>query len=330
MKYILIALALISNLNAASQIKNFRPYSSIDSNQIIEHTFYELEYSEKHEQPLWVYYVLTPEFINGVAERKNNYKIDFNVKGMSSTLSDYKGSGYDRGHLCPAGSMKISQEAMDESFFMSNMSPQKPGFNRGKWKHLESTIRSWVSLEKELHVVTGAILTDSIGFIGSNKVTVPKYFYKVIYAPSDEKKMIGFIMPNAKTNKPISSYSVTIDEVEQKTGIDFFSSLPDSIENYLEKSIGKWEFTSSNSTYKNNKAPQCKGKAQSTGKRCRKKTKNENGYCHYHQYQDIKYNTKYVPIPIIQKLNEGRCSATTKAGTRCKRSASSGGKCWQH
>jgi len=237
--HILIILISIQGVNAQSG-SLLIPISTNAKAEIVKHTYYQLEYDETHEQAAWVFYMLTPEFINGTAERKNKFKPDKLVTTGSAALIDYKGSGYDRGHLCPAGAMKVNQKAMDESFYMSNMSPQLPAFNRGKWKQLESQVRKWVAKEDTLFVVTGPIFTDSLGVIGVNKVTIPAYYYKVIYDPTDEKKMIAFIMPNRKIENSILDYVVTVNEVELKTGIDFFSALPDELELKLESEIVSW------------------------------------------------------------------------------------------
>ena len=111
--------------------------------EIIRHKYYTLSYNEDHEQANWVHYRLNPTFLNGTTPRINSFKVDPNVSTKSAELSDYKGSGYDRGHLAPAGDMKYSKESMIESFFMSNMSPQNPSFNRGIWRKLEEAIRRW-------------------------------------------------------------------------------------------------------------------------------------------------------------------------------------------
>ena len=217
----------------------------ISSNdEIITHSYYTLSYNENHEQANWIAYKLTKHMIrNGLHDRKNNFRSDNKVRNQSSQLSDYKGSGYDRGHLCPAGDMKISKVAMSESFYMSNISPQSPSFNRGIWKSLESIVRTWAIENDEIYVVTGPILTDIIGEIGSNSVSIPKYYYKVILDYKEpELKGIGFILENKKSQLSLSSYAISIDEVEELTGIDFFSSLPDDIENAIEGSlsINKW------------------------------------------------------------------------------------------
>ena len=120
------------------------PYYT-QSDQIISHTAYTLKYSEQHEQASWVAYTLKSSHTSGTVGRTNDFREDYKVKTGSASLSDYKGSGYDRGHLAPAADFKWSSTAMSESFFMSNMSPQKPGFNRGIWKKLESRKLPWFS-----------------------------------------------------------------------------------------------------------------------------------------------------------------------------------------
>ena len=209
--------------------------------EVVTHTYYNLQYSEADEQAAWVYYVLTQKNVRGTGERDNKFKTDPSVKTGSSELEDYRKSGYDRGHLCPAGSMKQNQQAMDETFYMSNMSPQLPEFNRDGWKRLEEKVRTWVYTEDTLHVVTGPIFKDNLGTIGANKVTVPGYYYKVIYAPRD-KQMVAFIVPHRKITEPLETFQVPVDEVEKQTGIDFFYLLPDELENRLEKETGKWVY----------------------------------------------------------------------------------------
>ncbi|MFI3320873.1 MAG: DNA/RNA non-specific endonuclease [Rikenellaceae bacterium] len=204
--------------------------------EIIKHKYYTLSYSEKDEQAEWVYYILNPEMVGGTASRKDNFRPDPKVSTGSATLADYKASGYDRGHLCPAASMSINDEAMSESFYLSNMSPQFPSFNRGGWKRLESNVREWAVSEGEIHVVTGTILSDPLGVIGENKVTVPRAYFKAIYSPK-RSKMVGYIMPNIKIDKPIESYAVSVDSIEKVTGIDLFMGLDDELENRLESCV---------------------------------------------------------------------------------------------
>jgi hypothetical protein len=165
------------------------------THEIIKHSYYTLSYSKRDEQAEWVSYLLTRSMLTGQSERGNNFRPDPSVPSGSAQLVDYKNSGYDRGHLCPAGDMTFNAEAMSETFFLSNMSPQVPAFNRGIWKNLETLVREWAEEDDSIFIVTGGILRESKGTIGPDRVTVPSRFYKVIYDLTGEKKMIAFILP---------------------------------------------------------------------------------------------------------------------------------------
>ena len=212
--------------------------------QVINHNYYTVSYNENHEQANWVHYKLNSYMLTGTTKRTDNFRIDPNVTSESGSTYDYKGSGYDRGHLAPAGDMKISFTSMSESFFMSNISPQNRSFNRGGWKKLESLVRAWAK-KNEIFITTAGVLNDNdlkkIGF--KNSVSVPREFYKLIYMPS-EKKMIAFLMPNQKINGQLKDYVVSVDTVEELTGIDFYSELDDMLEEKLEAEVNpnKWYF----------------------------------------------------------------------------------------
>ncbi len=206
--------------------------------QIVSHVGYTLSYNEEHEQANWVAYELTANELRGELRRTNDFRPDTLVNTGSAALIDYMGSGFDRGHLAPAADMKWSQQAMSESFYMSNMSPQVPGFNRGIWKSLESRVRDWAVENGTVFVVTGGILSSGLPTIGPDSVSVPEYFYKVILDYREpELKGIGFILPNQGSKSSLKTYAVSIDSVEQRTSIDFFPLLPDTTENRLESSI---------------------------------------------------------------------------------------------
>lgn len=151
---------------------------------------------------------------------------------------DYKGSGYDRGHLAPAADMAWSITTMAESFYFSNMSPQAPQFNRGIWKKLEELVRTWAIENESIYIVTGPILDNHLKRIGPDQVAVPEYYYKVILDySSPEIKAIGFVLPNEGSSENLQHFAVSIDSVERLTGIDFFPLLPDHIETILEAHI---------------------------------------------------------------------------------------------
>lgn len=174
----------------------------------------------------------TSGHIKGKAKRADNFRPDPSAPNCAE-LSDYKGSGYDRGHLCPAADMKISQEAVSETFFLSNMSPQAPVFNRGAWAKLEALARSYIRDSSDtLYVVTGPVFLGAIENIGENKVTVPLFYYKALYCP--KRGMTAFLMPNRKIEDPLMAWVVSVDMVESLTGTDFFPQLPDETQNKLE------------------------------------------------------------------------------------------------
>lgn len=202
---------------------------------IVRHTFYTLSYLEAVEQAQWVAYPLTADMLVARAKRNDCFRADPTVATESATPADYRRSGYDKGHLKPAADAAFAQEAMDETFFMSNMSPQVPGFNRGIWKSLEEQVRGWVRADQPLYIVTGPIFAEGAKTIGQNQVAVPKAYYKVIldYTLPDIKG-IGFILDNKKTTRPLNTFACTIGRVEQITAIDFFPQLPDELEKTLE------------------------------------------------------------------------------------------------
>ena len=214
---------------------------------IIDREGYALGYSEYHEQARWVIYHMTKaEATTKAASRDDNFRPDPEIPTGSATLADYRNSGKDRGHMAPAADMCFSPKTMDESFFMSNMSPQEPDCNRGVWKDLEAQVRSFAITEGDVYVVTGPILpkTKTIT-IGPNEVTVPSAYYKVVWDRTPPEKMIGFIVPNAGSTKPLQSFATTVDAVEEATGLDFFLKIPQPQQEQLEGTLTidawKWD-----------------------------------------------------------------------------------------
>ena len=212
---------------------------------LIDRPGYALGYIEYHEQAAFVIYKLTArEALTKEAQRTNRFRRDPEIPTGSATTADYRRSGYDRGHLAPAADMAFSVQTMADSFFMSNMSPQKPAFNRGIWKRLEEQVRQIAIREKTIYVVTGPILSKKKTVtIGANQVTVPTHYYKVIFDLTPPRKMIGFILPNEGSDRPLEDFAVTVDVVEKATGLDFFSALPKAVQKRLESTItvSAWE-----------------------------------------------------------------------------------------
>lgn len=205
---------------------------------VINHTYYTLSYSEANRQAEWVFYNLTPEQINGSQARTDDFRTDALVKNNPVKSTDYTGSGYDRGHLCPAADMALNLTSMSETFYMSNMTPQNPSFNRGIWSTLESKVRTWAIEKNGVYVTTGPILNNNCGTISNGTITVPCSFYKIVYKDTGANKIaLAFIMNNQGSTADLKTFVCNIDQLETLTGIDFFSALPDDIENKLESTI---------------------------------------------------------------------------------------------
>jgi endonuclease G len=217
----------------STDLEQYIPSSKMNR-EIVRHSAFILSYQEEYELASWVLHRLVKEATFGKAERSNDFLSDPLVESGSAVAQDYSRSGYDRGHLCPAGDFKHDKELQDETFYMSNMSPQLPDFNRGIWSDLENKVRSWVKKRGELIIITGPILKKGLPTIGRmNKIAIPEKFYKIIYDPATEEA-IAFLFPNEGSVELVKSFTISINELEAMTGIDFFAKLPDSLEQKIE------------------------------------------------------------------------------------------------
>jgi len=201
------------------------PQKVDEDNQIIQHDGYILSYNETCEQPNWVLYTLKPSDISCVVsvDRKSYFKSDDLVGTGSASHSDYTNSGYDRGHLKPAADESCDQEEMDETFYMSNVSPQNPSFNRGIWKQLEEYTREKLTNWDSIVVITGGVLVGDMETIGKNEVCVPKSFFKVLYLFKDGSMIMeSYLIPNTKCVKPLNYYITPISDITEKTKLKFY------------------------------------------------------------------------------------------------------------
>ena len=215
--------------------------------QVIKHEGYTVSYNSEYRIANWVAYELTAtEAKSKKTERSNKFVPDPQVKGSTAMNEDYTRSGYDRGHLAPAGDMKWSAKAMRESFYLSNITPQKPGLNRGVWKDLEEQCRMWATDNGALLIATGPVLTPDLKRLGKNRVAIPKLFYKVICTVQNNRyEAIGFLFENRDYGQiSLKDLMIPVDSVEKVTHIDFFPTLPDEVEKRMEASVNKnaWSF----------------------------------------------------------------------------------------
>ncbi len=222
---------------------NYLPSSTTGA--MVHHSYFSLSYNEQYEQAEWVAYVLKKEHLTA-DDRKRPYFIeDPYVSTKSADWRNYKGSGYDRGHLVPAGDRRFSEQAYNETFYTSNISPQDRDFNAGLWNRLEMQTRNWAKRYKTLYVFTGGVLTKGLDEIGSEEVAVPEYFYKII--AKEEKgglAVLGFLMKAREQSLPIENFVVPIDYIEKLTGIDFFYLLNKDEQANLERDtqLKDWKF----------------------------------------------------------------------------------------
>ena len=221
----------------------FLPTST--TNQLVHHEGYSLSYSEAHEQAEWVAYELKKTQLSYNDFDRPYFEIDQAVKTGAASWKNYKNSGYDRGHLCPAADRRYSQKAYDETFLTSNISPQKHDFNSGIWNTLEQKVRYWAKKYDGVFVVTGGVLKGTMKTIGNEHVSVPNQFYKIVFDYNNgTPKVIAFLLPHTNSKEPLHNFVVSVDFLEDLTGIDFFSELDDAIENEIEASDSykNWRF----------------------------------------------------------------------------------------
>jgi endonuclease G len=208
----------------------------------VEHSAMVIGFDCDYKMASWVFHVLTPDVSFGNVTRTNDFRRDEEVSCGSAEEADYflrtekpdgtlgyDGFGFDRGHLAPSADFRWSATALSESYYYSNMSPQRPEFNRESWAELEGLLRRIVDQEKKtFYVITGPVLRDDLPKVprSINGLLIPELHYKIIVDASDETpRGMAFLMPNAKAEQRCSNYVVSIDSVERLTCLNFFPLL---------------------------------------------------------------------------------------------------------
>lgn len=241
-RILISCLLLICNISIYAQDNKYLPKYS--KGEVIYHSNYILSYSKQYKQSYWVAYELTDNECVKNYTRKDNFIKDPKLSSYMATENDYKYSGYDKGHLAPVIDMLSSKTSMYESFYMTNISPQKPSFNRGIWKTLETQVHEWAIVYDKVYIITGAILNNKLKCIG-NGVAIPNYYYKIVLREKNKKLyVIAFILKNSKSSKNIKTFIVSVDKIESLTGIDFFPNVNSITEKNMEKGIklNEWKF----------------------------------------------------------------------------------------
>ena len=238
----------------------FMPTTSSDCNEIIDYNFYSVSFCENFGLSEWAIYILNINQLDNRIPRTNDFRPDPNLhkRGVGATMADYKGSGFDRGHLVPAADMKYGAEAMSESFYLTNIVPQYPAFNRGDNNRHENIFRDWAwqSNERSIIVIVGWNTNDNFtDFLHGGNIPVPKNSYR-IYIDYVNFRAIAFYVPSVPLDRVPSgikatgrnfitdrneliTYTISIDSLETITGLDFFHKLSDEEEMLLELDTGR-------------------------------------------------------------------------------------------
>jgi len=229
---VLAGMLLAAGVNAAGHLDVGKPGGA---DVVLEREGYAVGYSKRHHQAKWVQYRLKKNQVLSTqkVDRSNDFRPDPELPSSASDMKDYTKSGYDKGHLAPAEDMRYSAKGESESFYMSNMSPQIQGFNRGVWKRLEKQVRRFAHDEGSIVVVTGPIF-PSFGGRKLGEMSVASKFYKVVYSEGPKPKMIGFIVPHESTASDVTKFVCTVGKVEEETGLKFFSKLPRDVQKELK------------------------------------------------------------------------------------------------
>lgn len=215
--------------------------------RILKRMTYTVSYNEDWNLPNWVAWELNREKLIERESRSDKFLPDPDLPRRKAVVTkDYSGSGWDRGHMCPASDNRWHFRAMQESFYMTNICPQHHNLNRGDWKELEEASRRWAEKWGSIYICCGPILyRGKHRTIGrEHTVIVPEAFFKVILCTATRPaRAIGFIYKNTAGNHALDAYVNTVDQVERITGIDFFAGLPDEVEKEVEAGykLSDWE-----------------------------------------------------------------------------------------
>jgi endonuclease G, mitochondrial len=221
----------------------FRP-ETLDGSRDLQKLTLEVSYNREHKLADWVFYSLSSFELQNCFSRSGSFRQDPALpEEESASLDDYRGSGYDRGHLSPVADNKWSREAMAETFLLSNVIPQPPSFNRGIWSQLEELVRAWAMKEEGLWVATGGVLKRGLPTIGPNRISVPESFFKVLVTKGPNPKALALMLPGSASGN-LSSFALSIHSLEEITGLNFMAGIEGRERRRLEEGVNttQWDF----------------------------------------------------------------------------------------
>lgn len=236
----ILTLTLLTSISMSAQ-KNLELPKIKPGEIIIHHTGHTLSYNSVWILPNWVAYELRAEELEGDAERARYFSPDPLLENHPRAEHwHFTNSGWVRGHMVPAGDLKYSQEAMNDSFYTSNVCPMDMKFNNSIWKRLEEKARKWAFQYGHIYIITGPVMGLNVnGKVGESGIMIPDKFFKAVLVPYKGSYLsIGFIMENAETTQgKLRAFAVTVDELEEITGINMFSNLDLLTETKIEKML---------------------------------------------------------------------------------------------
>ena len=212
------------------------------SGRIVKHGAYVTSYNLETLIPEWVAYELTAEEASERREREGiEFKMDPSLKGVTQAMrEDYSGSGWTTGHMMPAADAATSSTEMAETFYFTNICPQNEVLNAGDWQYLEKRVRAWAKRYGSVYVVTGPIVGENkYGTIGERDVVIPDSFYKALLVQREDRSYsaIAFVMDNDEERYLLKDCYISVNELEELTGLDFFPGLDDRIEEKVEGTV---------------------------------------------------------------------------------------------
>ena len=214
---------------------------AIESDDIIlTHKGFTLSYNSSARIPEWVAYELTADETRGEADRDDAmFQMDPSYRSTQAMREDYTGSGWTKGHMACAADFHWDEEAMDETFYLTNICPQDEELNKGDWNYLEKQCRYWARDNGRVWIVSGPIIGDNIhGRIGERNVVIPDAFFKAVLAENKGKyHSIAFVMDNDDKRYYLYDCSMSVNELEELTGLDFFPQLYDTVEEAVESKL---------------------------------------------------------------------------------------------
>ncbi|MFN7918527.1 MAG: DNA/RNA non-specific endonuclease [Bryobacteraceae bacterium] len=216
------------------------PACEIPGQELAIRSAFVLCHSASLRVPVWTAYEITPERLNGEAQRPRHFRRDHALSQPGASDSDYRNSGFSRGHLVPASDMAWSEDALRDSFLLSNVVPQNAALNSGKWRVLETAVRKLAAGADFVLVFTGPVFCPDDVRIGANQVAVPCQLFKVVVAGrGPDIHAFAAILPNGyNPAEPLAHFACSIAEVERRTGLDFLSALSSSEQRELESTAG--------------------------------------------------------------------------------------------